>query len=62
MPEWKHVHLLATPGLLKAIDRWGKKFPVSPDRNQAIRYLLTQALKAEGIEVQDDDESGQAQD
>lgn len=61
LPEWKHTHLLLTPGLVKAIDQWRKKKEILPDRNQAIRHLLGKALKSEGIDVQEDDESGRSE-
>lgn len=53
MPDWKHVHLLLTPELLSAVEAWRKQYPLKPDRNGAIRFLITKGLAAEGIQVEE---------
>lgn len=43
--EWKRINLLLTPEQVRAIDDWRRQQEDLPDRNEAIRRLLAQALE-----------------
>lgn len=54
--EWKQVHLLLTPQMLKQLDQWRRRQTDIPDRSESIRRILATEFKAAGILEQADDE------
>lgn len=47
--DWKKITLLMRPDLVTLVDEWRRRQADLPDRNEALRRLVTKGLSAEGI-------------